>query len=183
MPYETLADLPENVRKLPNKKQRQFLATFNAAYKEYGEEKRAFATAWAAVNKIAKENEIVFKAADKPKQTLYCVVMEPETEDLQGDVTAAEEIEKAAHQYLLDSRVIGDSHRKDGCDNLFKVDAGVVESFIAPIDYEVDGEKILKGSWVIAIKVYDTEVWKSIEAGEITGVSIGGFGERLPNDD
>ena len=135
------------------------------------------------MNTITKSAEIVFKAADKPKQTLYCVVMEPETEDLQGDVTDAEEIEKAAHQYLLDSRVVGDSHRKDECANLFKVDAGVVESFIAPTDYEVGGEKILKGSWVLAIKVYDTEIWKSIEAGEITGLSIGGFGERLPHDD
>lgn len=129
------------------------------------------------------DTELVFKAADKPKQTLYCVVMEPETVDLQGDVTAADEIEKAAHQYLLDSRIVGDSHRKDECDNLFKVDAGVVESFIAPTDYEVCGQKILKGSWVIAIKVYDTEVWKAVEAGEITGVSIGGFGERVPYDD
>lgn len=133
--------------------------------------------------KVAKSTEIVFKAADNPKQTLYCVVMEPETEDLQGDVTDAEEIEKAAHQYLLDSRIVGDSHRKDKRANLFKVDAGVVESFIAPIDYEVGGEKILRGSWVIAIKVYDSEVWKSVEAGEITGVSIGGFGERLAHDD
>lgn len=132
---------------------------------------------------ITKSTEIVFKAADKPKQTLYCVVMEPETEDLQGDVTSADEIEKAAHQYLLDSRIVGDSHRKDGRGTIFEVDAGVVESFIAPLDYEVGGEKILKGSWVLAIKVYDTEVWKSIEAGEITGVSIGGFGERLPHDD
>jgi cation transport regulator ChaB len=183
MPYASTAELPENVRKLPAKKQRQFMAAFNSAFIQYKDEKRAFATAWSAVNKTAVANEIVFKAADKPKQILYCVVLEPATEDLQGDVTDETEIEKAAHQYLLDSRVIGDSHQKDGYGNLFKVDAGVVESFIAPTDYEVSGEKILKGSWVIAIKVYDTEVWKSIEAGEITGVSIGGFGERVPYDD
>lgn len=129
-----------------------------------------------------KNTEVVFKAADAAKQILYCVVLEPDTEDLQKDITAAGEIEKAAHQYLLDSRVVADSHRKNNCGNLIEVDAGVVESFIAPVDYEVGTAKIAKGSWVIAVKVYDTEIWKAVENGEITGVSIGGFGERVEID-
>jgi Putative phage serine protease XkdF len=126
--------------------------------------------------------QLVFKAKDAPKQILYCVVLEPGTEDLQGDVTSADEIEKAAHHYLLESRVVGDSHLKNGRGNLIEANAGVVESFVAPVDFEVGGERILKGSWVIAIKVNDEELWKAVEDGEITGVSIGGFGERVSID-
>jgi hypothetical protein len=127
--------------------------------------------------------ELLFKAKDAPKQILYCVVLEPETVDLQKDVTSADEIEKAAHQYLLDSRVVGDSHLKNERGTLIEANAGVVESFIAPVDFEVGGERILKGSWVIAIKVNDSELWQAVETGDITGVSIGGFGERVQVDD
>lgn len=130
----------------------------------------------------ALAKDLIIKAKDAPKQILYCVVMEPGTVDLQDDVTDASEIEKAAHQYLLDSRVVGDSHRKNGRGTIIEADAGVVESFIAPVDFEVGTERILKGSWIIAIKVNDSELWKSVEDGDITGVSIGGVGERVSDD-
>lgn len=126
--------------------------------------------------------DILIKARDNPKQILYCVVMEPDTVDLQEDATSADEIEKAAHQYLLDSRVVGDSHRKNERGTIIEANAGVVESFIAPVDFEVGTERILKGSWVIAVKVSDTDLWKSVEDGDITGVSIGGVGERVSDD-
>lgn len=121
------------------------------------------------------ERKLIKSAA---KQILYCVVAEPGTEDLQGDVWPDDEIEKAAHGYMLDSGRIGSQHAKNSRGMLIEVDAGVVESFIAPADFEVGEEKIRKGSWVIAIKVRDPEMWNEVESGEITGVSIGGIGER-----
>lgn len=182
MPYSSVKDLPSQTDKLSPKKKKQFLAAFNSAFAEHKSEETAFKIAWAAVNKEAVETEVVFKAADKPKQILYCVALEPDSEDLQEDVIDAGEIEKTAHDYLLNSRVVGNSHLKNTRGTIIPVDAGVVESFIAPVDYEVGGETIKKGSWVMAIKVYDTELWKSVEAGDITGISIGGVGERWQLD-
>jgi hypothetical protein len=132
------------------------------------------------MTKATFERELVLKAKT-PKQILYCVVAEPGDVDLHDDVWDLDEIEKAAHQYLLESRVVGDSHSKNARGNLIKADAGVVESFIAPVDFEVGAEKILKGSWVIAIKVNDPEMWAQVERGDITGVSIGGTGYRIPD--
>jgi DNA adenine methylase len=132
------------------------------------------------MSKATFERELVVKAKT-PKQILYCVVAEPGDVDYQNDFWDADEIEKTAHQYLLESRVVGDSHSKNAHGNLIKADAGVVESFIAPVDFEVGEEKILKGSWVIAIKVNDSEMWAAVEKGDITGVSIGGTGYRIPD--
>jgi cation transport regulator len=51
MPYDSTGDLPGSVKKLPGHAQRIFRAAFNNALKQYGEESKAFATAWAAVEK------------------------------------------------------------------------------------------------------------------------------------
>lgn len=119
------------------------------------------------------EKNTSFITKDLKKQIVYCVVLEPETVDLQGDVISAEEIEKAAHEYMEKHRLIGDAHQEIG------VQAVPVESFIAPVDMAVgDGEAIKKGSWVMAIKVNDPELWGAVESGEYTGFSIGGTGIR-----
>lgn len=101
------------------------------------------------------------------KQIIYCVVLEPEVEDLQGDVVSAEEIEKAAHDYMVFSRTIGDAHKS-------WTEAAPVESFIAPVDMVVEGESIKKGTWVMAIKVFAPAMWEAVKSGAYTGVSIGG---------
>ena len=54
MPYGSAKALPPNVKKLSAHKQGVWKSAFNAAYSEYkGDEKKAFATAWAAANKIS----------------------------------------------------------------------------------------------------------------------------------
>jgi len=117
----------------------------------------------------ASNRMIVNKAADK--QLVYCVVLEPNTEDLQGDVIEAAEIERAAHEYMTHSRTIFDSHKS-------YTDAVPVESWIAPVDVTVDGEVIKQGSWVITIKVLAPAMWEAVKSGAYTGVSIGGMAVR-----
>jgi len=103
---------------------------------------------------------------------IYCVVLEPDSEDLQGDVLRFDTIQKAAHTFLSKYRVIGDSHVR-------VADAEVVESYVAPVDFVVQSEPIKKGSWVMTIKINDPELRSQVLEGEITGLSIGGVGERV----
>jgi cation transport regulator len=53
VPYNSVTDIPSRVKQaLTEHQQKVWLAAFNNAYKEYdGDEKRAFATAWAAAKK------------------------------------------------------------------------------------------------------------------------------------
>jgi cation transport regulator len=58
MPYQRPEDLPESVRKhLPEHAQRIFLAAFNSAAEQYGEEERAFRVAWSAVERDYEKGE------------------------------------------------------------------------------------------------------------------------------
>lgn len=118
---------------------------------------------------VSKEVSIL--KADEDLRIVYGVVLEPDTEDLQGDILDAETIEKAAHAYLKESRVVGDSH-------MVQAAADVVESYVAPADIQLGEQTVKKGSWVVGVKVHDDEMWSAVKKGEFSGFSIGGFATR-----
>lgn len=117
------------------------------------------------------EKTVALRKLDSAKRLVYGVVLVPEVEDAQGDIVSAEEIEKAAHNYLRAFRVVGDSHE-------VAADAEVVESYVAPVDISLGGQTIEKGSWVMAVKVNDEKMWEAVQKDEYTGFSIGGEAYR-----
>ena len=55
MPYGNLSDLPDSVmNNLPKHAQEIYLAAFNSAEEQYGEESRAHRVAWGAVERKSK---------------------------------------------------------------------------------------------------------------------------------
>jgi uracil-DNA glycosylase family 4 len=113
--------------------------------------------------------------ADNDKHLVYGVVLEPGSVDAQNDTIGPEEIERAAHVYLQDSRIIGNSHKA-------KARATVVESYIAPIDFTLGGQKVTKGTWIMTVKINDDKLWQEVKDGKFNGFSIGGFSRRIPVD-
>jgi len=59
MPYESVADLPSNIKKLPAKKQRQFMAVFNSSYAKCQEDggKDCDSVAFRNANGVLKKQE------------------------------------------------------------------------------------------------------------------------------
>ncbi|PSB69517.1 phage portal protein [Bacillus sp. LNXM12-2] len=131
-------------------------------------------------NDFQKEIKVIAKA-DDAKRLVYGIVYEPNVADAHGDYMTPEEIEKAAHGFLKDAREIDKQHD-------FQGGVGeVVESYIAPSDFEMGDELIKKGSWVLVTKASD-EIWEQIQKGEITGYSMAGTAdigkqEREPASD
>jgi hypothetical protein len=112
----------------------------------------------------------LFKMDDE-QHLVYGVVLVPDVEDLQGDVISKEEIQAAAHDYQVNSRLVKAHHRSP-------TDAEVVESYIAPVDIPLGGGIAPAGSWIMVTKVHSSKMWEAIKKGEVTGYSIGGMGER-----
>lgn len=106
------------------------------------------------------------------KKLVYGIVLEPDTTDLQMDVIDKSEIETAAHEFLKSFRVVGDNHNAIA-------KASVVESYIAPTDGEMNGKPYTAGSWIMAVKVEDDQMWEALKGGDYTGFSIGGSAERV----
>lgn len=107
------------------------------------------------------------------QQIVYGVVSEPNTIDLQGDRLSKEEIEKACHRFMLTSQKIGKEHEGPA-------KADIIESYIAPMDFTCGGQTVRKGSWVMAVKIHDPDLWAAVKSGDITGFSIAGTGDRTP---
>lgn len=134
--------------------------------------KQFFLTKSADQPNIQKQVSLFINKADEAKQLVYGLVYEPDVEDAHGDFMRAEEIEKAAHQFMKDARNIDQQHD-------FESGVGeVVESYIAPSDFAIGNQIVTKGSWVLATKASDA-IWESIQKGEITGYSMAGHAEAI----
>lgn len=58
MPYKKIQDLPGPIRQhLPHHAQEIYLAAFNSAWNQYGQEENAHKVAWSAVKKSYHKNE------------------------------------------------------------------------------------------------------------------------------
>jgi len=117
---------------------------------------------------LAKDGIQFFKE-DTKKQIAYGIVWEPGFVDAHGEWASPEDIMEAAHDYLAYHRGIKLSHGM----NIAK-EANIVESYLAPIDFECNGYTIKEGSWIVGIKVLDKDYWEGIESGLIVGLSAGG---------
>ena len=98
--------------------------------------------------------------------------------DRQGDYIPLEEIEKAAYNYVLTSRVGGDMHSRDG--DAPKHTADLIESVIVtPEKAEAMGLTDAKNyGWWLGMKINDDEQWELVKKGERQGFSIHGKGKR-----
>jgi len=115
----------------------------------------------------------VQKADKNPERIVMGIVYEPDTKDSQGDWANEDEIREAAYSFMESEQVYKINH--EGSDASIRV----LESFIAPVDYKIEEEPIKKGSWMLASRVVDEDVWEQIEKGELTGYSMAGQALRI----
>lgn len=100
--------------------------------------------------------------------------------DRQGDYISAEDIEKAAYDYVHKSRKGGHQHKRTPDDQPFHA-SNMIESIV------FTDEKVAKmglpddfpRGWWVGYKVEDDETWGKVKKGEVTGFSIHGRGRRV----
>ena len=98
--------------------------------------------------------------------------------DRQGDWITPDEIEKAAYEYVVKSRVGGHQHKRTETGAFHASD--MIESIV------FTPEKIAKMGlpddfpvgWWVGYKVHDDDTWAKVKKGDITGFSIHGKGRR-----
>lgn len=141
---------------------------------------------------ITEQKKVVEKCFDYPilkqvedKRLVMGPLLIPETVDLQNEIVSREEIENAAHNYMTKltfqkdpeflSKIGLNSRADQGFMHVdFSKKIAVVESYIAPVSFELNKRQVVEGTWMVTVKVFDDEVWNLIKAGKIRGFSIGG---------
>ena len=235
-PYSSIADLPEGAKELPKHAKEIMLAAFNAAFKQYeGDEKKAWAVAWAAVKgkyKLTEDGKWVAKSAFVVKTDeegkVYGLAAVADDEmiakwaesggkaedapfvvDTQGEWMSEATVTELAEGYL--AKVTGPKRSlkvyKAEDDSIVFVGGTAAEiakavDGIVGIQHKaalgdaklLQSAVIFKGTpwptpesdpldvgaaWVYAVQTDNEDVRKEIRDGDITGFSIGGYGERV----
>jgi len=120
---------------------------------------------------IEKYVPIFIKKADE--QIVCGVVYEPDTVDAQGDSASEEEIRKAAYYFMEHAQQYKLNHHGR------PIKAKVLESYIAPQDLVIAGQKVKKGSWLLTTKILDKDAWEAVKAGKLIGYSMAGYAEAV----
>lgn len=120
----------------------------------------------------------VLKSDNAEERYVFGVVLEPDVVDAQNDTYDAPTIRATAHRYMERFQNIGLMHK-----GLVNDKVKILESFLAPVDMEIDGQAVRKGSWMLGARVLDDTLWSAVKQGEITGFSIGGNAVRKPVDE
>jgi len=119
------------------------------------------------------EKEVSFipllKATKKEERIVYGIVYEPDEEDSQGDEANAEEIRKAAYQFMEKVQTFKVMHKGKN------VKVRILENYLAPVDFVIEGKSVKKGSWVLVTRILDNKIWKAIKKGKLTGYSMAGY--------
>ncbi|MDO5562522.1 MAG: XkdF-like putative serine protease domain-containing protein [Synergistaceae bacterium] len=115
-------------------------------------------------------------AKSEEKRMVYGIVYPVNKVDSQGDYSTAAEIEKAAYDFMKDLRV----QNVDTGHSFEKAGAFVAESWLAKSGDSLFPEAP-EGSWAVGIKVEDDALWERVKKGEFKGLSMAGFGTRVPD--
>lgn len=124
------------------------------------------------------KTEVFVPIIKAEKRLVTGIVLEPDTIDAQKDTIDKDSIEKAAHRFLSrynKETKLGLLHRMFG-----SIGVELAESWIAPVEFNLGGTKVKKGTWLMTVKVISDGVWKKIKSGDITGFSIGGHATTVP---
>ena len=117
--------------------------------------------------KAILEANCVVKSVDTEKRLFTSVVLRPNVVDAHGDIYDEEVVEKACFDY-------NEYCRNGNLQHVVQTPLVVpVESWISKVDHELGEGTVLKGDWVMTVRVDDDIIWDMCKKGEFTGFSIG----------
>lgn len=110
--------------------------------------------------------EMIVKHIDEDQRLITAIVLRPDVADLHDDIYDAAEVEKACHNFNTVCRKTNTQHTNPS-------EALVVESYVSPANFTLGSGEVLKGDWVMTMKVLDDAEWLACKGGDFTGFSIG----------
>lgn len=130
------------------------------------------------VNDDEVENSYDIEKLEKSdeKQFVLGRVLIPDKIDSDNEVIREKEIEKAAWNFMQNSHAVGYIHKE------YAPNANIVESYIAPVDFEIGDREVKKGTWLVGVKIDNKRLWEEIKKGKMRAFSVGGWTRQVPVD-
>jgi hypothetical protein len=139
---------------------------------EEGETKKSAEEVQESVAKRVGLGDWGFVAKQQKEDERYVlgVVLVPNEYDSQGDIYDEDTVRKASEYFMEHAKTLGLMHEKALSENKVRI----LENYIAPCDMEIEGQKVKKGTWLLAARILDDELWRAVKNGTLTGWSIEG---------
>lgn len=115
---------------------------------------------------------------DDERMVAYGIVYAPEEVDSHGDSADAKTIRKAAYEFMREGRL----KNVDTEHSFTTAMAYVAESWLVRKGDELFGDEP-EGAWAVGIQIHDPDLWQSLKAGELTGISLAGIARMEPSPD
>jgi site-specific DNA-adenine methylase len=171
IPQSTVEGLTADAKAKLQDRARRLIEEAQAAVAKAGDSNAAQAPLATMLVSVLEKRIPLLKTGEE--RYVLGVVLEPETVDAQDDIYSAAEVRDAAHRFMEQHQNIGLMHR-----GLVNGRVKILESYLAPTSFPLDGAQVRKGTWLLAVRILDDELWAQIKSGELTGLSIGGSARR-----
>lgn len=113
----------------------------------------------------------IFNIASIEREERYVlgIALVPNHLDTNGSFFPPTTVRNAAYRFMKDYQANKFMHIL----KLGKQDVSIVESYILPVDIQLSGNFIPKGTWMMGMIVHNDRLWNHIKGGTIRGLSIG----------
>lgn len=112
---------------------------------------------------------------DDERLIAYGIVYAPDQEDSHGDTADARTIRRAAYEFMREGRL-----KNIDTEHSFSAQmAYVAESWLVRKGDELFPDEP-EGAWAVGIQINDADLWQSLKAGELTGISLAGVARHEP---
>lgn len=97
--------------------------------------------------------------------------------DTQDDVYSAEDVRRACHVWMENYGAVDLMHNWKA---IGKQDVRTLECYVAPVAFKIGEDEVQKGSWMLALRIANDELWEAVKSGDLGAYSIGGTANRVP---
>ena len=183
--FASVDELPDAVRsRLNPAEQAQWLEVFNSVFESTeGDEPAKEAAAFEQANGVIAaqreklkrrvfEKRVKIEKVDDEQRIVWgwayvCEDANGQVVDHSGQIVDAGDMQKAAHGFVLDSRMGGVMHEAEG--------GSIVDSIFFSRDVQdALGIDLKKVGWFVGFHVDDDEAWQGVKSGKYKAFSIGG---------
>jgi hypothetical protein len=144
----------------------------------------------ASVRSKANEHEIVRKSevrilkADEDERYVLGIVLEPNDgkdgapldPDAHRDVYSTQDVADAGRAFLVKHNELGVMHKRIAK----RAEMVVCENYIAPCDFELEGQRVRKGTWLLGAYILSDDLWSQVKTGKLNAWSIQGKAMSRP---
>lgn len=124
----------------------------------------------------ATDRPVRILKADTPEERyILGVILVPDEPDAQGDIYDSDEVRKAAHSFMefYGGETFKIMHNGQPVDGV-----KVLETYVSKAEETHGGETFPVGTWLLAVRVVNDDLWAAVRRGAFTGFSMGGTALR-----